>query len=63
MALNVLPSTSSKRQRIMIITADEDIISQIENTNDARLMTQILLETKAGNGKNNDQQVGAAIFL
>jgi hypothetical protein len=46
----------------MIITADEDIIDQIEKTNDASLLTQIMLESEAGNRKNGDQQVGGAIF-
>ncbi len=62
MTFNALPSTSSKRRRIMIITADEDIIDQIEKTNDASLLTQIMLESEAGNIKNSDQKVSGAIF-
>jgi hypothetical protein len=46
----------------MIITADEDIIDQIEKTNDASLLTQIMLESEAGNIKNGDQKVSGAIF-
>ncbi len=62
MTFNALPSTSPKRRRIMIITADEDIIDQIEKTNDASLLTQIMLESEAGNIKNGDQKVSGAIF-
>ncbi len=62
MTFDALLSTSPKRRRIMIITADEDIIDQIEKTNDASLLTQIMLESEAGNRKNGDQQVGGAIF-
>ncbi len=63
MSLNELPSTSPKRRRrLMIITADEDIIDQIEKTNDASLLTQILLDSEASNSKNGDQQVGDARF-
>jgi len=46
----------------MIITADEDIIDQLEKTNDASLLTQIMLESEAGNSKRSDQQVDDAIF-
>jgi hypothetical protein len=46
----------------MIITADEDIIDQIEKTNDASLLKQIMLESEAGNSKNGDQQVSGRIF-
>ncbi len=61
MTFNALPSTSSKRRRIMIITADEDIIDQIEKSNDASLLTQIVLESKTGHSKSADQQVGDKI--
>lgn len=47
----------------MIITVDEDIIDPIEKANEAPSMTQISLESAAGNGKNNDQQVGTTIVL
>jgi hypothetical protein len=62
MTYNALPSTSSKRRRIMIITADEDIIDQIDKTNDASLLKQIMLESEAINSKNGDQQVSGRIF-
>jgi hypothetical protein len=45
----------------MIITADEDIIDQIEKSNDASLLTQIVLESKTGHSKSADQQVGDKI--
>ncbi len=63
MAFNALPSTSSKRRRIMIITADEDIIDQIEKNNDASLLTQIVLESETGESKSTNQQVGDTISL
>jgi hypothetical protein len=62
MTYNALPSTSPKRRRIMIITADEDIIDQIDKTNDASLLKQIMLESEAINSKNGDQQVSGRIF-
>ncbi len=62
MTFNALLSTSPKRRRIMIITADEDLIDQIEKTNDASLLKQIMLESEAGNSKNGDQQVSGTIF-
>lgn len=62
MSLNVLPSPSPKRRRIMIITADEDFIDQIEKTNDAALLTQIMLQSKIDNSTTDDQPVGDAIF-
>ncbi len=46
----------------MIITADEDIIDQIDKTNDASLLKQIMLESEAINSKNGDQQVSGRIF-
>ncbi len=63
MTFNVLPSTSLKRRRIMIITADEDIIDQIEKNNDASLLTQIVLESETGHSKSTNQQVGDRISL
>ncbi len=62
MSFNALRSINPRQRRIMIITADEDIIDQIENTNNASLLTHILLESDAGNSKNGDQQVVGGIF-
>jgi hypothetical protein len=47
----------------MIITADEDIIDQIEKNNDASLLTQIVLESETGHSKSTNQQVGDRISL
>jgi hypothetical protein len=47
----------------MIITADEDIIDQIEKNNDASLLTQIVLESETGESKSTNQQVGDTISL
>lgn len=47
----------------MIITADESIIDQIERSNDASLLTQIVLESAAENSTSIRQQVDDALFL
>ena len=57
MTVNPLLSKSSKRRRIMIITADEDIIDQIEKSNDASALAQMVLESGTVYNKSADQQV------
>ncbi len=42
-------STNSKKRRIMIITADESIIEQLQNNSNASLLKSIILDT---NGEN-----------
>ena len=52
MTSDVSPSSSpsgSKKRRIMIITADESIIEQLQNSNNASLFKSIILDT---NGEN-----------
>jgi len=46
----------------MIITADENIIDQIEKNSDASLLTQIVLESETDDSKSTNQQVGDTIF-
>lgn len=57
MTFNSLLSKSSKRRRIMIITADEDIIDQIEKNNDTSALAQMVLESGTVYNKSADQQV------
>lgn len=57
MTFNSLLSQSSKRRRIMIITADEDIIDQIEKNNDTSALAQMVLESGTVYNKSADQQV------
>ena len=47
----------------MIITADDDIIEQIEQNNDASFLTQIVLDSKTGHIRSTDPQVGDAIRM
>jgi hypothetical protein len=46
MASEILPSASSKKRRIMIITGDESIIEQIQNANNSSLIKSIIIESK-----------------
>lgn len=57
MTCDPLVSKSLKRRRIMIITADEDIIDQIEKSNDASALAQMVLESGTVYSRNADQQV------
>ncbi len=55
--------TRSKQRRIMIITADESIIDEIEKSNNATLFKQIVLESEADNNESSDQQVGVHTII
>ncbi|CAF1601218.1 unnamed protein product [Didymodactylos carnosus] len=57
MSSNVSPRTGSKRPRIMIITADESIIDQIEKSNNVSLLKQIILPAEDNNSERFDEQV------
>ena len=47
MSAEVLPlDNSSKKRRIMIITGDESIIEQIQNSNNSALIQSIIIESK-----------------
>ncbi len=55
--------TRSKQRRIMIITADESIIDEIEKSNNATLFKQIVLESEADNNESSDQPVGGHTII
>ena len=47
MSAEVLPlDNPSKKRRIMIITGDESIIEQIQNSNNSALIQSIIIESK-----------------
>jgi hypothetical protein len=52
MASEILPSGSSKKRRIMIITGDESIIEQIQNTSNSSLIKSIIIESKEGDNNH-----------
>ncbi|CAF4178571.1 unnamed protein product [Rotaria sordida] len=56
MSSNIWPRTVPKRQRIMIITADENIIDQIEKSNNVSLLKQIVLPSEDDNSERSDKQ-------
>ncbi|CAF1153820.1 unnamed protein product [Rotaria sordida] len=56
MSSNLWPTTGPKRQRIMIITADESIIDQIEKSNNVSLLKQIVLPSEDNNSETVDKQ-------
>ncbi|CAF1153839.1 unnamed protein product [Rotaria sordida] len=60
MSSNIWPRTVPKRQRIMIITADENIIDQIEKSNNVSLLKQIVLPSEDDNSERSDKQKTAA---
>ncbi len=62
MTSNVPTITAQKRRRIMIITADESIIDEIEKINDPSLLEQIVLESEVNNNRSINQQVGDTLF-
>lgn len=62
MTSHISISTGSKRRRIMIITDDEDIINQIQRSDDASLLTQIVFDSEPVNSKSIDQQVEDTLF-
>jgi hypothetical protein len=62
MISNVQSITGLKQRRIMIITADENIIDQIEKNNNTLLLEQIVRESEANNNKTTNQQVGNTLF-
>lgn len=49
MASEVLPSGNGKKRRIMIITGDESIIEQIQNSDRSSLIKSFIVEAKDGN--------------
>lgn len=57
MASEVSPTTDSKRRRIMIITADESIIDEIERSNNELLLQHIVVESEGGNSVSYNRQV------
>ncbi|CAF4065552.1 unnamed protein product [Adineta steineri] len=58
MLSNISLSPSRKRQRVMIITADDNIIDEIEKTNNISLIEQIVLPSQdnKNNNKRSNQQ-------
>jgi hypothetical protein len=46
MAADMFSTTSSKKRRIMIITGDESIIEQIQNSDNASLIKSYIIEPK-----------------
>jgi len=52
MASEILPTASSKKRRIMIITGDESIIEQIQNTSNSSLIKSIIIESKEGDNNH-----------
>lgn len=42
----MMSTTNTKTRRIMIITGDESIIEQIQNSNNASLITSYIIEPK-----------------
>lgn len=57
MSLYLSPRASSKRQRLMIITADESIIDEIEKNNSTRLLQQIIFPAANKNEQATDEQI------
>lgn len=60
--INELSSSNPKRRRIMIITADEEFIDQLEKTNDPSLLTQLMCESEVNDNQVTDQQVNDTRF-
>ena len=58
MACKVSPTSDPKRRRIMIITADENIIDEIERSSNELLLQQIIVESAAKNCVSSNRQVG-----
>ncbi|CAF1408955.1 unnamed protein product [Adineta steineri] len=56
MLSNVSLCPSRKRRRIMIITADDNIIDEIEKTSNMSLIEQIVLPSQDNNNKRSNQQ-------
>ncbi|CAF3983608.1 unnamed protein product [Rotaria sp. Silwood1] len=57
MSSNVSLRIGAKRQRIMIIMADESIIDQIEKSNNVSLLKQIILPSEGNNSERSDKQI------
>jgi hypothetical protein len=51
MAAEMLPETNSKKRRIMIITGDESIIEQIQNSGNSSLIKSYIIEPKEGDNE------------
>ena len=45
---DILPDGNSKKRRIMIITGDESIIEQIQNSKNSSLIKSFIIEPKDG---------------
>ncbi|CAF4317313.1 unnamed protein product, partial [Adineta steineri] len=56
MLSNISLSPSRKRQRVMIITADDNIIDEIEKNNNISLIEQIVLPSQDNNNKKRSNQ-------
>ncbi|CAF1949100.1 unnamed protein product [Rotaria magnacalcarata] len=56
MSSNAWPTTDPKRKRIMIITADENILDQIEKSNNVSLLKQIVIPSEDNNSEKPDKQ-------
>ena len=62
MSSNAWLTTGPKRQRIMIIVADENILDQIEKSNNVSLLKQIIIPSKDNNSERPDKQVSIRLF-
>ncbi|CAF4881111.1 unnamed protein product, partial [Rotaria socialis] len=59
---NAWPPTGPKRQRIMIIAADENILDQIEKNSNVSLLKQIVITSEDNNSEKPDKQVRIRLF-
>jgi hypothetical protein len=57
MMADILPDGNSKKRRIMIITGDESIIEQIQNSNNSSLIKSYIIEPKDGEHEHSNSSV------
>lgn len=48
-----MTSDTSKKRRIMILTADDDVIDQIQRTNNPLLLKKLILQSEIDNSPND----------
>jgi hypothetical protein len=62
MTSEILPRKDPKRRRIMILTADESVIDEIEKGNNEVLLEQLVVQSKVDNCISSDRQVSDTLF-
>jgi hypothetical protein len=62
MTSEVRSTTDPKRRRIMILTADESVIDEIEKNNNELSLEQLIVESQADNCLSPDRQVSGTLF-